>query len=79
MKLNSALPPEAITAAVDELNPRPFGYESGSGEPRGVSVVERLKEGIPVSVVDTGDSTPLPGRGGESTRQQADETRSAIG
>ena len=58
-RLNPALPPEAITAAVDESDPRPFGHEPGGGEPRGVSL---LKEGIRCPCrMWTGRSTPHPG------------------
>ena len=64
-KLNPALPSEAITAAVDELT-RDRSAMSLAAANR--EVYQLLKEGIPVSVVNT-DSTPhpgpLPGRGGE--------------
>ena len=64
-RLNPALPPEAITAAVDELtrDRSAMLLEQANRE-----VYLLLKEGIKVSVADT-DSTPhpdpLPGRGGE--------------
>ncbi|MEI6198047.1 MAG: type I restriction endonuclease, partial [Verrucomicrobiota bacterium] len=64
-RLNPALPPEAITAAVDELtrNRSAMSLEAANRE-----VYRLLKEGIPVSVLDA-ESTPhpgpLPGRGGE--------------
>ena len=64
-RLNPALPPEAITAAVDELtrNRSAMSLEAANRE-----VYLLLKEGIPVSVMDA-DSTPhpgpLPGRAGE--------------
>jgi type I restriction enzyme R subunit len=64
-KLNPTLPPEAITAAIDELtrDRSAMLLEQANRE-----VYRLLKEGIPVSVKDT-ESTPhpgpLPGRGGE--------------
>ena len=64
-RINPALPPEAITAAIDELtrDRSAMLLEQANRE-----VYRLLKEGIPVSVRDT-DSTPhpgpLPGRGGE--------------
>ena len=65
-RLNPALPPEAITAAVDELT---RDRSAMSLEAANREVYRLLKEGIPVSVLDAGDSTPhpgpLPGRGGE--------------
>src|ERR1035437_8927663 len=71
-RLNTALPPEAITAAVDELvrDPSAMSLEAANRE-----VYLLLKEGIKVSVPDTGtDSTPhpgpLPGRGGEGVRSK---------
>jgi type I restriction enzyme R subunit len=64
-RLNPALPPEAITAAVDELT---RDRSAMSLEAANREVYLLLKEGIKVSVADT-DSTPhpgpLPGRGGE--------------
>ena len=60
-----ALPPEAITAALDELT---RDRSAMSLEAANREVYRLLKEGIPVSVMDT-ESTPhpgpLPGRGGE--------------
>jgi len=69
-RLNPALPPEAITAAVDELT-RDRSAMSLEAPNREVYLL--LKEGIKVSVPDTGtDSTPHPGplrgRGGEGVR-----------
>jgi type I restriction enzyme R subunit len=66
-RLNPALPPEAITAAVDELT-RDRAAMSLEAANREVYLL--LKEGIKVSVPDTAtDSTPhpspLPGRSGE--------------
>ena len=66
-RLNPALPPETITATVDELTRDRSGM---SLEAATREVYLLLKEGIKVSVADTGtDSTPhpspLPGRGGE--------------
>ncbi len=54
-KLNPTLPPEAITAAIDELtrDRSAMLLEQANRE-----VYRLLKEGIPVSVADTGDSTP---------------------
>src|SRR6266571_2201165 len=67
-RLNPALPPEAITTAVDELT-RDRSAMSLPAANREVYLL--LKEGIKVSVPDT-DSTPhpgpLPGRGGEGVR-----------
>ena len=64
-RLNPALPPEAITAAVDELT-RDRSAMSLEAADREVCLL--LKEGIKVSVPES-DSTPrpgpLPGRGGE--------------
>jgi len=77
-RLNPALPPEAITAAVDELtrDRSAMGLEAANRE-----VYRLLKEGIPVSVIDA-ESTPhpgpLPGRGGEGVRsggQKAERVR----
>jgi type I restriction enzyme R subunit len=66
-RLNPALPPEAITAAVDELT---RDRSAMSLEAANREVYLLLKEGIKVSMADTGtDSTPHPGplpdRGGE--------------
>ena len=64
-RLNPALPPEAITAAVDELT---RDRSAMSQEAANREVYRLLKEGIPVSVMDA-ESTPHPGplpvRGGE--------------
>ena len=64
--MNPELPPEAITAAVDELT---RDRSAMSLQAANREVYRLLKEGIPVSVVDTEGSTPhpgpLPGRGGE--------------
>jgi hypothetical protein len=58
-RLNPALPPEAITAAVDELT-RDRSAMSLEAANRGVYLL--LKEGIKVSVPDTGTgSAPHPG------------------
>ncbi len=65
-KLNPTLPPEAVTAAIDELtrDRSAMLLEQANRE-----VYRLLKEGMPVSVADTRDSTPhpgpRPGRGGE--------------
>jgi type I site-specific restriction-modification system R (restriction) subunit len=71
-RLNPALPPEAITAAIDELvrDRSAMSLEAANRE-----VYLLLKEGIKVFVADTGtDSTPhpspLPGRGGEGVRSK---------
>src|SRR5882672_3820375 len=53
-RLNPALPPEAITAAVDELT---RGRSAMSLEAANREVYRLLKEGIPVSVLER-DSTP---------------------
>ena len=67
-RLNPSLPPEAITAAVDELT---RDRSAMSLEAANREVYRLLKEGIPISVLDT-DSTPHPGplpdRGGEGVR-----------
>ena len=64
-RLNPKLPPEAISAAVDELT---RDRSAMSLEAANREVYRLLKEGIPVSVMDA-ESTPhpgpLPGRGGE--------------
>ena len=73
-RLNPALPPEAITAAVDELtrDRSAMGLAAANRE-----VYLLLKEGIKVSVPDT-DSTPhpgpLPGRGGEGVKSGGQKT-----
>jgi len=56
-RLNPALPPEAITAAVDELtrDRSAMGLEAANRE-----VYLLLKEGIKLSVLES-DSTPHPG------------------
>ena len=56
-RLNPALPPEAITAAVDELT---RDRSAMSLEATNREVYRLLKEGIPVSVLDA-ESTPHPG------------------
>ena len=71
-RLNPALPPEAIATAVDELT---RDRSAMSLEAANREVYRLLKEGIKVSVADTGtDSTPhpspLPGRGGEGVRSK---------
>src|ERR1035438_2466144 len=83
-RLNPTLPPEAITAAVDELT---RDRSAMSLEAANREVYLLLKEGIRVSVADTElspqpspkgrgsrDSTPhpgpLPGRGGEGVRSK---------
>ncbi|MEK7686184.1 MAG: type I restriction endonuclease [Verrucomicrobiota bacterium] len=73
-RLNPALPPEAITAAVDELT---RDRSAMSLEAANREVYLLLKEGIKVSVPDT-DSTPhpgpLPGRGGEGVKSGGQKT-----
>ncbi|MBI3247142.1 MAG: type I restriction endonuclease subunit R [Deltaproteobacteria bacterium] len=68
MRLNPALPPEAVTAAVDELT---RDRSAMSLEAANREVYLLLKDGIKVSITDT-DSTPhpnpLPGRGGEGVK-----------
>jgi type I restriction enzyme R subunit len=68
-RLNPTLPPEAITAAVDELT---RDRSAMLLEQANLEVYVLLKDGIKVSVADTADSTPhpgpLPGRGGEGGR-----------
>jgi len=75
--LNPALPPEAITAAMDELT---RDRSAMSLEAANREVYRLLKEGIPVSVMDA-DSTPhpgpLPGRGGEGASRTGN--RGALG
>ncbi len=56
-RLNPALPPEAITAAVDELT---RDRSAMSLEAANREVYLLLKEGIKVSEADQGDSTPHP-------------------
>src|SRR5882724_842405 len=56
-RLNPALPPEAITAAVDELT---RDRSAMSLEAANREVYRLLKEGIEVSVPES-DSTPHPG------------------
>ena len=74
-RLNPALPPEAITAAVDELT---RDRSAMSLEAANREVYRLLKEGIPVFVMDAGDSTPHPGpllvRGGEGVRSGGQKT-----
>lgn len=73
-RLNPALPPEAITAAVDELT---RDRSAMSLEAANREVYLLLKEGIKVSVPES-DSTPhlgpLPGRGGEGVRSGGQKT-----
>jgi type I restriction enzyme R subunit len=73
-RLNPALPPEAITAAVDDLT---RDRSAMSLEAANREVYLLLKEGIKVSVPDT-DSTPhpgpLPGRGGEGVKSGGQKT-----
>jgi type I restriction enzyme R subunit len=68
-RLNRALPPEAITAAVDELT---RDRSAMSLEAANREVYRLLKEGIIVSVLDadaTPHPSPIPGRaGGGSSR-----------
>jgi type I restriction enzyme R subunit len=66
-RLNPALPPEAITAAVDELT---RDRSAMSLEAANREVYLLLKEGIKVSVPDT-DSTPHPGKPGHLIRPSA--------
>ena len=71
-KLNPSLPPEAITAAVDELT-RDRSAMSPASANREVYAL--LKEGIPVSVPDreeeaTPHPDPLLARGGEGRRSR---------
>jgi type I restriction enzyme R subunit len=71
-RLNPALPPEAITAAVDELT---RDRSAMSLEAANREVYLLLKEGIKVSVPDAEtDATPhrgpRPGRGGEGVRSR---------
>ena len=54
-RLNPALPPEAITAAVDELT-RDRSAMSLAAANREIYLL--LKQSIKVSVTNTGDSTP---------------------
>jgi type I restriction enzyme, R subunit len=56
-KLNPTLPPEAIAAAIDELT---RDRSAMLLEQANCEVYRLLKEGIPVSVADTGVSTPRP-------------------
>ena len=73
-RLNPALPPEAITTAVDELT---RDRSAMSLEAANREVYLLLKEGIKVSVPET-DSTPhpgpLPGRGGEGVKSGGQKT-----
>jgi hypothetical protein len=45
-RLNPALPPEAVTAAVDIIDPRPLSYEPGGCEPRGGSAAQGRHQGV---------------------------------
>ena len=73
-RLNPALPPEAITAALDELtrDRSAMGLEAANRK-----VYLLLKEGIKVCVPES-DSTPhpgpLPGRGGEGVKSGGQKT-----
>jgi type I site-specific restriction-modification system R (restriction) subunit len=73
-RLNPALPPEAIAAAVDELT---RDRSAMSLEAANREVYLLLKEGIKVSVAER-DSTPhpgpLPGRGGEGVKSGGQTT-----
>src|SRR4030095_15009492 len=73
-RLNPALPPEAITAAVDELT---RDRSAMSLEAANREIYLLLKEGIKVSVPDT-DSTPHPGpdtgRDGERVKSGGQKT-----
>jgi len=74
VRLNPSLPPEAITAAVDELT---RDRSAMSLEAANCEVYLLLKDGIKVSVPDP-DSTPhpgpLPGRGGEGVKSGGQKT-----
>ncbi|MEO7299328.1 MAG: type I restriction endonuclease [Verrucomicrobiota bacterium] len=70
VRLNPALPAEAISSAVDELT-RDRSAMSLAAANREVYLL--LKEGIKVSVADTGDSAPHPGPG-SSGRESAPST-----
>jgi type I restriction enzyme R subunit len=73
-RMNPALPPEALTAGVDEVT---RDRSAMSLEAANREVYLLLKEGIKVSVADT-DSTPhpgpLPGRGGEGVKSGGQKT-----
>jgi type I restriction enzyme R subunit len=75
-RLNPTLPPEAISVAVDTLT-RDRSAMSLVAANR--EIYGFLKEGITVSMPDTGDSTPhpspLPGRGGEGGGQKTERVR----
>src|SRR5690242_16888717 len=76
-RLNPALPSEAISAAVDELT---RDRSAMSLEAANREVYLLLKEGIKVSVPDTGTAStphpgPLPGRGGEGGGQKTERLR----
>jgi type I restriction enzyme, R subunit len=65
-RLNPALPPEAMTAAADELT---RDRSAMSLEAANREVYLLLKEGIKVSVLDAGtDSSPHPGKSGHLIR-----------
>ena len=73
-RLDPALPPEAITAAVDELT---RDRSAMSLEATNCEVYHLLKEGIKVSVPDTNSTPhpgPLPGRGGEGVKRGGQKT-----
>ncbi len=57
-RLNPALPPEAITVAVDEAGPGPIGDESGGGQPGGLAAAQGRSGGVGAR----------PGGGGQKMR-----------
>jgi len=75
-QLNPTLPAEAISIALDVLT-RDRATMSLAAANR--NIYELLKDGVTVSVPDTGDSTPhpspLPGRGGEGGGQKTERVR----
>jgi type I restriction enzyme, R subunit len=75
-RLNPSLPAEAISTAIDTLT-RDRSAMSLAAANR--DIYELLKEGVNVSVADTGHSTPhpspLPGRGGEGGGQKTERVR----
>ena len=82
-RLNPALPPEAITAAVDELT---RDRSAMSLEAANREVYLLLKEGIPVSVAETeSDTSPRSRRSGwrrarsDAPYQKADRRLSGCG
>ena len=77
--MNPALPPEAITAAVGALIHDRSGM---SLEAANREVYLLLKEGIKVSVPDTGSTPhpdPLPGRGGEGESSKPGKRHTSSG